>query len=156
MRCDDVIARSVSTAAAVLLTGGLVACHRGGPPVVTSIVFDGETRSITTADVICTKQLDGGLVILVADTSTRSVRVQLSQQGRVVVHKAGLRYDNMSGFVSDPREVTATKVDDTFTFSGRMPPNQGESQWHTFKIETTCPGYQDAQPSQPQAPNGAP
>ena len=81
-------------------------------------MFDGETRSITTADVICTKQLDGGLVILVADTSTRSVRVQLSQQGRLVVQKAGLRYDNMSGFVTDPREVTATKDDDTFTFSG--------------------------------------
>jgi hypothetical protein len=156
MRCDDVIARSMSTVVAVLLTGGLVGCYRRGPPVVTSIVFDGETRSITTADVICTKQLDGGLVILVADTSTRSVRVQLSQQGRLVVQKAGLRYDNMSGFVTDPREVTATQVDDTFTFRGRMPPNQGESQWHTFKIETTCPEYQDALPSQPQAPNGAP
>jgi hypothetical protein len=46
----------------------------------------------------------------------------------------------MAGLVADPREVTATKVDDTYTFSGRMPPNPGESQWHIFKIETTCPG----------------
>jgi hypothetical protein len=52
----------------------------------------------------------------------------------------------MAGLVADPREVTATKVDDTYTFSVRMPPNPGESQWHIFKIETACPGYQDAPP----------
>ena len=92
---------------------------------MTSIVFDGETRSITTTDVACTKQLNGGLVILVQDTPTRTVRVQLTQQGRLVVQKAGLRYDDMAGFVADSREVTATKVDDTFTFGGRMPPNSG-------------------------------
>ena len=40
----------------------------------------------------------------------------------------------MCGFVADSREVTATKVDDTFTFSGRMAPNAGESQQHMFKI----------------------
>jgi hypothetical protein len=156
MRCDDLIARSVSTLAAVLLSGGLVGCHRGGPPIVTSIVFDGEARSITTPDVFCTRQLDGSLVILVADTHTRAVRVQLTEHGRLVVQKAGLRYDDMSGFVADPQEVTATKVDDTFTLGGRMPPNPGESQWHTFKIQTTCPAYEDAVPSQLQPPNGAP
>ncbi len=155
MRCDDLIARSVSTVVAVLLSAGLAGCHRG-PSVVTSIVFDGETRSITTPDVVCTRQLNGDLVIVVGDTLKRTVRVQLSQQGRLVVQKAGLRYDNMAGFVADSREVTATKVDDTFTFSGRMPPNPGESQWHTFNIQTTCPAYQDAVPSQPQPPNGAP
>jgi hypothetical protein len=45
----------------------------------------------------------------------------------------------MAGFVADSREITATKVDDAFTFSGRMPPNPGESQWHIFKIQTTPP-----------------
>jgi hypothetical protein len=146
MRCDGLITRSVSTVAAVLLSGGLVGCHRGGPPVVTSIVFDGEARSITTPDVVCTRQLDGSLLILVSDMQTRTVRVQLTEQGRLVVQKAGLHYDDMSSFVADPQEVTATKVDDTFTFGGRMPPNPGESQWHTFKIQTTCPGYQDLPP----------
>ena len=155
MRCDGVTACSVSTVLAVLLSGGLVGCHRG-PEVVTSIVFDGATRSITTTDVVCTKQLNGGLVILVKDTPSRTVRVQLMKQGRLVVQKAGLRYEGMSGFVADSQEVTATKVDDTFTFSGRMPPNSGESQWHTFKIQTTCPGYLDAVPSPMQPPNGAP
>jgi hypothetical protein len=37
-----------------------------------------------------------------------------------------------------------------------MPPNPGESQWHTFKIQTTCPGYQDAPPPTVDAPYGAP
>jgi hypothetical protein len=61
----------------------------------------------------------------------------------------------MAGFVDDAQEVTATKVDDTFTFSGRMPPNPGEAQWHTFKIQITCPGYLDAPPPR-DAPIGAP
>ena len=85
MRCDSLTGRSVST-----VVGGLVGCHRG-PQIVTSIVFDGETRSITTTDVACTKQLNGGLVIVVRDTPTRTVRVQLTQQGQLVVQKAGLR-----------------------------------------------------------------
>ena len=123
---------------------------------MTSIVFDGETRSITTTDVVCTKQLNGGLVILVQDKPSRTVRVQLTQRGRLVVQKAGLRYDDMTGFVDDSREVTATKVDDTFTLSARMPPNPGESDWHTFKIQTTCPGYQEAPPPTMNAPRAAP
>jgi len=155
MRCHSVTARSVSTIVTVPLLGALIGCQQG-PQVVTSIVFDGESRSITTTDVFCTNQLNGGLVILVQDTPTRTVRVQLTQQGRLVVQKAGLRYGDMTGFVADPGEVTASKADDTFTFSGRMPPNPGESQWHTFKIQTTCPGYQDALPPTVDAPYGAP
>jgi hypothetical protein len=65
MRCDRLTTRSVSIVVAVLLSGGLVGCYRG-PQVVTSIVFDGETRSITSADVVCTKQVNGDLLILVA------------------------------------------------------------------------------------------
>jgi hypothetical protein len=40
---------------------------------VTSIVFDGESRSITTTDVFCTHQLNGGLVILVQDAPPPTV-----------------------------------------------------------------------------------
>jgi Mycobacterium 19 kDa lipoprotein antigen len=138
----------------VLLSMGLAACDRG-PQVVTSIEFDGKRGSIETRDVVCTNQPTGGLVILVDGGPKRTIRVQLTQQGRLVVQRAGLRYDDMAGFVGDAREVTATKVDDTFTFSGRMPPNPGESQWHTFKIETSCPGYRDALPSG-SPPLGAP
>ena len=155
MRCDGVTACPASAVVGVLLSCALVGCDRG-PQVVTTIEFDGATRSITTTDVLCTKQPDDGLVILVRDTPTRTARVQFTQQGRLVVQKAGLRYDGIAGFVADPREITATKVDDTFTFSGRMPPNAGESQWHTFKIQTTCPGYLDAPPSRMDVPIGAP
>jgi Mycobacterium 19 kDa lipoprotein antigen len=155
MRCDGPIARPMARIVAVLFSVGLVGCNQG-PQVVTSIEFDGNSRSIATKDVVCTKQLNGGLVILVDDGRKRTVRIQLTQQGRLVVQRAGLRYDDMAGFVADPREVTATKVDDTYTFSGRMPPNPGESQWHSFKIATTCPGYQDAGPPPVNAPRGAP
>ena len=62
MRCHRVTARSVSTIVTVPLLGALIGCQQG-PQVVTSIVFDGESRSITTTDVFCTNQLNGGLVI---------------------------------------------------------------------------------------------
>jgi hypothetical protein len=140
----------VSAIVGVMLSG----CQRG-PEIVTSIVFDGESRSITTRDVLCTRQPGGGLVILVQDKPIHTVRAQLTEKGRLVVQKVGLRHESLAGFVADFREVTATKVDDTFTFSGRMPPNPGESQWHTFKIQTTCPAYVDALP--PKEPGmGAP
>lgn len=122
---------------------------------MTSIEFDGKSRSIATKDVACSKQLNGGLVIVVADGPRHTVRVQLAQQGQLV-QKAGLRYEDMAALVADPREVTATNIDDTFTVSGRMPPNPGESQWHIFKIETTCPGYQDAPPPTLNPQLGAP
>lgn len=151
MRCTEPTARAI---VAVLIVVGLAGCNRG-PEIATSIVFDGKSRTLTTKEVSCTRQPTGGLVIMVKDGAKRTVRAQLTQEGRLVVQKVGLRHDDISGFVDDPREVSATKVDDTFTFNGRMPPNPGESQWHTFKIETTCPGYQDALP--PKEPGlGAP
>jgi hypothetical protein len=154
MRCNGLNC-VVSMIVAVLLSIEPAGCdHR--PQTTTSIEFDGQSRSIVTQDVVCTKQPDGGLVIVVTDGSQRSVRVQFTQQGRLVVQKAALHYDDWTGFVADPAEVTATKADDTYTFSGRMPPNPGESQWHVFTIETTCPGYQDAPPTLTFGPRGAP
>jgi hypothetical protein len=154
MRCDGPLGRPMASFVAVLLSIGLAACNRG-PQVVTSIEFDGNRRTIETRDVVCTNQPTGGLVILVSGGPKRTVRIQLTQQGRLVVQKVGLRHDDLAGFVGDAREVAATKVDDTFTFIGRMPPNPGESQWHTFKIETSCPGYRDGLPSG-EPPRGVP
>jgi hypothetical protein len=147
--------RSLAHLTVLLLFGGLVGCHRG-PEIVTSIVFDGESRSISTADVVCTRQPDDGLVILVQDKPSHTVRIQLTEHGRLLVKKVGLRHEEIAGYVEDPREVSATKVDDVYTFSGRMPPNAGESQWHTFKIETTCPKYVDAPPPRLDPGMGAP
>jgi hypothetical protein len=154
MCCDGAPDRPMASLVAVLLSVGLVACNRG-PQIVTSIEFDGIHRTIETRDVVCTNQPTGGLVILVSGGPRRTVRIQLTEQGRLVVQRVGLRHDDLAGFVGDAREVTATKVDDTFTFSGRMPPNPGESQWHTFKIETNCPTYRDVLPSG-EPPRGLP
>jgi hypothetical protein len=154
MRGSGWTARAALIVAATLLSGGIVGCGHG-PDIVTSIVFDDATHTITTRDVLCTNQPGDGLVILVQDSPRRTVRIQLTQHGRLVVQKVGLRHDGVAGFVEDSDEVTATKVDDTFTISGRMPPNPNESQWHTFKVQTTCPAYIDAPP--PKEPGlGAP
>ncbi|WGI30831.1 lipoprotein LpqH [Mycolicibacterium aubagnense] len=132
---------------AVVLGTILVAGCDAGVPTVTSIVFDGEPHPIT-GEVVCTTQpTRAGLVILAQGKSGQLVRIHLTQVGRIVVQKVGLRYDDhVTGFVADPQEITGIKVDDAYTVSGRMPPNPGESQWHTFKIQTTCPGYRDALP----------
>jgi len=131
-----------------LLAVLLISACEAGTPTVTSIVFDGEPHSIDTGKVVCTRQpAGGGLVILAQGKSGQLVRIQLTQVGRITVQKVGLRYsDGVTGFVADPQEITGIKVDDTYTVSGRMPPNRGESEWHTFKIQTACPGYQDAHP----------
>ena len=95
------------------------------PGSVTTVVFHGTTQTIT-GHVACTSQPDGKLVILVnEDGGKKTIRVLLSATGRLVVEKAALRYLDHSGYVADPHEVEATKVDDTYKFSGRMPPNAG-------------------------------
>ena len=145
--------RSVGPAGAAALLTALVicACDRSSTSV-TTVVFDDTTQTIT-GQVSCTAQPDGKLVILVNEEGGRkAVRVLLSQNGRLVVQKAGLRYLDVAGYVADPGEVVATKVDDTYTFTGRMPPNPGENQWHLFKIEATCEDVKPVAPSQPDMP----
>ena len=69
----------------------------------------------------------------------KMVRVLLRQKHRLVVEKAGLRFLDVRGFTDDSSEIYATKVDNTYRISGRMPPNIGETAWHQFEIEATCP-----------------
>jgi hypothetical protein len=133
--------------------GVMAGCARG-PDIVTTLVFDGQNRTITTNRVSCTSRADGSLLILVDGGRTQSVRIVVDLRGRLVVERAGLRYQDLAGFVADPGEVVATKVDDTYNFSGRMPPKAGELQWHEFEIETTCPTYVDQLPNIPE-PNGS-
>lgn len=129
----------------------ICSCNRETPSE-TTVVFDGRTETIHGV-VHCTALPDGKLLILVnEDGGKKTVRVVLSRRGRLVVERAGLRYDDAAGFVADPREVVATKVDDTYNFSGRMPPNPGEVQAHQFEIETTCPYIADAPPRRLQRP----
>lgn len=123
----------------------LSACGRASTEV-TRIVFDGRLETITGA-VTCTEQPDGKLVIFVAPPTVsgkQMVRVVLTHDYRLIVERAGFRYQELGGFVADPGEVIATKIDDTYTISGRMPPNPGEAvEWHQFEIETTCPSARD-------------
>jgi hypothetical protein len=86
MCCDRLNTRPVSTVVAALLSGGLAGRHRG-PQVVTSIVFDDETRSIRYADVVYTEPVNCNLLILLQGARTRTVRAQLTRQGRLVVRR---------------------------------------------------------------------
>ena len=94
------------TGLAAVLGTMLIAGCEADTPIATSIVFDGESHTIDTGKVVCTRQPDGGgLVILAQGKSGQLARIQLTQVGQIVVQKVGLRYDDATGFVADPREV---------------------------------------------------
>jgi hypothetical protein len=129
----------------------LAGCSRG-PVIETTVVFDGQTRTITTNKVTCTTYNNGTLLILVDGGKDEAVRVVVRQTGRIIADRVGFRHHDLSGFVADSREVDVTKVDDTYRFSGRMPPNRGEVQAHQFEIETSCPPGTDAPRQAPVRP----
>lgn len=124
----------------------MVACGcSDGPEVETTLVFDGERRTITTTDVSCTRS-DDGVLIFVDGPGREMVRAVVVEQGHLVVERIALRHGEWRGFIADPREVEATKVDDVYRFRGRMPPNEGETASHLFQIEVTCPVIVDRTP----------
>ena len=129
----------------------LVGCSRG-PVIETRLVFDGQTRTISTDKVTCTDYNNGTLLILVDGGKSEVVRIVVRQAGHILADRVGFRHHELSGFVADPREVDATKVDNTYRFSGRMPPNPGEVASHHFEIETTCPAVGDSPPQMPLLP----
>ena len=65
-------------------------------------------------------------------------RVLLTEGYPVVVEAAGLCFLDHRGFTDDSREMWGTKVDNTYTVSGRVPPYDGGTAWRQFKIELTC------------------
>ncbi len=129
---------AVASSRALLLLVSLVSCSfNRGTPDVTTVVFDGQTQTIT-GQVTCTTQPDGKLVIFADDGEKDMVRVLLRREHQLVVEKVGLRIHDARGFTDNSNEVWASKVDDTYTINGRMPPNGGEAAGHQFKIETRC------------------
>lgn len=123
---------------AALFLVTLIGCSANrGPTDVTTIVFDGDEQTFD-GDVTCTLQPDGRLILLASGEDRRTVRVLLSREGRLVVEKVGLHVPGATGFVDDPGQVWATKVDDTYTIDGRMPPNAGETRWHQFTVDIIC------------------
>lgn len=65
----------------------------------------------------------------------------LATTHRLVVKAAGFHIPEDSGLTKDSQEMTAIKVDDVYTISGRMPVDEGPG-WRQVKLEVTCPGYQ--------------
>lgn len=119
-----------------LVTLGLVACSQG-PPETTNIVFDGHVDSIV-GDITCVTQPDGSLLILANGEDRSRMRVVIQRKSRLVVERVSLRVGDAGGYADNPAEMWATKVGDTYTISGRMPPNDDETAAHQFEIETRC------------------
>jgi hypothetical protein len=139
-----------SSAALILVT--LVSCSSDpGSPGVTTVVFDGETYTIN-GQIICAKQSDGKLLINAADGGKKLIRVLLSEENRLVVETVGFRFLAANGFTDDPNEAWATKVDNTYTISGRMPPDDGQTAARQFKIDVTCAQIEEFRPGPPRRP----
>jgi hypothetical protein len=145
--------KPVLAAGAALLLATMVGCSSNqGSPGVTTVVFDGQTYTIN-GEVSCVNQADGKLLINAADGAKKLIRVRLGQQNRLVVEAAGFRFMAASGFINDPNEAWATKVDDIYTITGRMPPDDGQTAWHRFKIEVTCAQVEEFRPRPPRPPD---
>lgn len=145
--------KPVLAAGAVLLLATMVGCSSNrGSPGVTTVVFDGKTYTIN-GQVSCVNQPDGKLLINAAEGAKKLIRVRIGQENRLVVESAGFRFMAVNGFTNDSNEAWATKVDDAYTITGRMPPDDGQTAWHQFKIEVTCAQIEEFRPLPPRPPD---
>jgi hypothetical protein len=140
MRCVSLIPagqRVLAAGTALLVT--LVGCSsEAGPPQDTTVVFDGQTYTIS-APVKCAMTRHGRLAINAnTERGKKLISMSLTRDPPLVVATVGFRHFNVRGFTNNPNEVFATKADNTYTISGRMPPEEGETAWHQFKIDVTC------------------
>jgi Mycobacterium 19 kDa lipoprotein antigen len=136
----------VLTAGAALLVA-LVGCS-SEPAQDTKVVFDGQTYTIH-ASVTCAMGRDGKLgVIATTERGKKLIAVRLSRDYPLVVQSVGFRHFDVRGFTNNPDLAWATKVDNTYTISGRMPPDDGEPAWHQFKIDVTCLAINEYTPDQ--------
>ena len=151
--------------AAVAVPVALVAGCSAESGEQTALVFDGQSYTID-GPVSCTRQVDRRLVIIapvapkwgggVPGRGRRLIRVELTDEARILVKQAAIRIDDIRGFVNDPAEMWATKADNTYTINGRMPPAQGETGSHQFKIEVTCSVVEQKYDDVGPPPIGAP
>lgn len=138
-------------AVAAFLLAMLVGCSANDEkPGESTVVFDGKTYTIK-AHVSCANQADGTLLINAADGGKKLIRVQLGQENQLVVKAAGFRHMAVNGFTNEPNEAWATKVDGTYTITGRMPPDDGQTTWHQFKIQVTCARIEEYRPTPARA-----
>jgi hypothetical protein len=147
----------VLTGGATLVLATSVGCATA-PPIDVRIVVDGQTYTVA-AQVVCTKFGDDKLLIYASPSSidsSKRIRVLLATHYRLAVKAVGFRLPEANGFTDDAGEMVATKVDDTYTVSGRIPPADGQIEWRQLQIVVTCPGYTKQQPSDQQPALGAP
>jgi hypothetical protein len=138
--------KPVLAAGTALLLVTLVGCSSNREsPGVTTVVFDGQTYTIN-GQASCVTQSDGKLLISAADGAKKLIRVRLGQENRLVVEAAGFRFNAVNGFTHNSNEAWATKVDNTYTISGRMRPDDGQTAGHQFKIEVTCAQVEEFRP----------
>ena len=135
---------------AAVLLATLVGCSADpGTPGETTVVFDGKTYKIN-GPVSCVTQSDGKLLINATEGNKKLIRVLLGQENQLVVKAAGFRHMAVNGYINDPNEAWATKVDGTYTITGRMPPEDGQTAWHQFKIQVTCERIEEYRPTPPR------
>jgi hypothetical protein len=153
MRCLSLNPKAPAALIAGITLVALVSCADDvGPPQDTTVVFDGQTYTIH-APVSCAIAHDGKLVINTSDGRVKLIRVVLARDYPLVVHSVGFRHLDVRGFAKDANDVWATKADDTYTIGGRMPPEKGETDWHQFKIDVTCPTIKEYTSERRPPPN---
>jgi Mycobacterium 19 kDa lipoprotein antigen len=153
MRCLSLNPNAPAALTAGITLVALVSCADDvGPPQDTTVVFEGQTYTIH-APVSCAVAHDGKLVINSSDGRAKLIRVVLARDHPLVVHSVGFRHLDVRGFTNASNDVWADKADDTYTISGRMPPEKGETAWHQFKIDVACPIIKEYTTEYPGPPN---
>ena len=123
---------------ALALVCAVAGCsHRGPPPQLTTVVFDGQSRSVS-GPVSCITQQDGGLLILANGQDHDRLRVLLDRRSRLSVVKVSLHVGDWQGYSANSAEMWASQSDGHYTINGRMPPNASELAAHQFQIATQC------------------
>jgi hypothetical protein len=138
--------RPALAAGAVVVFASVLGCSDDREPEITKVRLDGKSYEIDDY-VSCVRQLDGGLMIttparapqgtLLSGRDKKLVSVELLEDPRLVIEKAGIRFGDVRGFTTASEEMWGTKVDDVYTINGRMPSDDG-TQWHQFTIEVRC------------------
>ena len=152
MRCVSPRSARAGTAALLVTLAGCSSAT--GPPQDTRVIFDGQTYTIH-APVKCVITAYGKLSIGVsADRAKKLIAVVLNRDPPFVVESVGFRHDDVRGYTNNSNELWATKGDNMYTISGRMPPEEGETFWHQFKIDVICTQIEEYTPRYRPRDNG--